>query len=189
MVFVTDFADLGLLLPLVVLVGLGLAAGGLRREALAWAAAIAATLVAILVLKRAVLGAPPLARLLGQPSGHTAAGIVAYAGLAVLAAGNARARRLLALPAALACWIVFGGSRLALGVHAPRDVVVGGAVGTLGVLALVARAGAPSPRPRARALVVAACAGVLAVTVFHGQRLHAERHLRAIAAELRAAPP
>ena len=75
--FLTDFADLGVLLPLTALVALSLALVGMRREALAWTLAVTGTFGAMLVLKLmvfVVLGSGSI-RGLGNPSGHTAAGI------------------------------------------------------------------------------------------------------------------
>src|SRR5829696_3108384 len=87
--FLTDFADLGLVLPLAALVALALAAVGWRREALAWSVTVAGTLAAMLALKLAFLAHPGLhGAAMRSPSGHTAAGVVVYAGLLALLAGR-----------------------------------------------------------------------------------------------------
>ncbi len=66
------------------------------------------------------------------PSGHTVAATVVYGGLGVLvSAGRQRTRLLLALGAVL----LIGLSQLVLGVHYPRDVIAGVAVG-VGILAV-----------------------------------------------------
>src|SRR4051794_32189680 len=98
MLFFTDFADLGLVLPLAVLVALSLAAVRWRREALAWSVAVAGTLAAMLALKLAVFAYPGhLAGAVRNPSGHTAAGIVVYAGLLALFGGRSATRARIAL--------------------------------------------------------------------------------------------
>src|SRR4051812_50120493 len=88
--FLSDFADLGLVLPLAGLVALTLAALGRRREALAWCLAIPGTLGAMAVLKVlvfVVIGPQAWAGL-GNPSGHAASATVAYGGVAALVGGG-----------------------------------------------------------------------------------------------------
>ncbi len=188
MLFLTDFADLGLVLPLAALVALSLAAVGWRREALAWSAAVAGTLAAMLALKLLVLALPGhLGAGMRSPSGHTAAGTVLYAGLLALLAGRRPgARAGIALLAGVAMALLFGATRLAVGRHTLPEVLVGGAVGLAGALASAWLAGPRRPGARAPGLAVVAAVALLAVVALHGQRLHAEPKLRAIAAEIRS---
>lgn len=191
MLFVTDFADLGLVLPLAVLVALSLVLVGLRREAFAWSAAVAGTLAAMLGLKVLffAFADPRGAGVdgLGNPSGHTAAGVVVYAGLLALLCQRFAPRVPVALLAGAAFGLLFGATRVALRVHSLPDVLVGGAVGMAGALALAALAGPRRPRdaPAAGHAVVAAVA-LAAVLALHGHRLHAEAALRSVAEEVRS---
>ncbi|MCW3475589.1 hypothetical protein OL599_13475, partial [Rhodovastum sp. RN2-1] len=108
MLFVTDFADQAVVLPLAVAIALSLWLAGWGRGALAWCAAIAATFAAVGALKLAVFafGAPPVLPDLRSPSGHTAAAALVYGGLAALLAAQARWRaRTLAIAALCAATI------------------------------------------------------------------------------------
>lgn len=187
MLFLTDFADLGLLLPLAAMVALALAAVGRRRHALAWSLAVAGTLSAMLLLKVLffAFAGPAAAGGLGNPSGHTAAGAVVYAGLLALLGERFAPRVPIALLAGAAFALLFGTTRLALGVHTLPDVLVGAAVGVAGALALAKLAGPrrPDDAPARRSAVVAAVA-LVGVLALHGHRLHAEAAIRSIAAEV-----
>src|SRR5690349_6598775 len=103
MLFLSDFADLGLVLPLAVLVALTLAALGRGREALAWCLAVGGTLGSMAVLKvlTFLVVGPQAWAGLGNPSGHTASGTVVYGGLAALVAGRLALRLPIALMSGL----------------------------------------------------------------------------------------
>jgi hypothetical protein len=192
MLFLTDFADLGLVLPLAGMVALALAAVGRRRQALAWSLAVAGTLGAMLLLKVGVftLAGPNGVRGLGNPSGHTAAGVVVYAGLLALIGERFAPRVPVALVSGAALALVFGYTRWALRYHSVPDVLVGGAVGLAGALALAVLAGPRRPpgglRSSASGSAVVAAAALLAVLAFHGHRLQAETKLRWVAEEIRS---
>jgi hypothetical protein len=82
------------------------------------------------------------------------------------------------LVAAVGAAFLIGASRLMLGVHSLPEVVLGGAVGLAGAIALARLAG-PPPRPfRARWI---AAVVVLVLVIFHGQRLPAEARIGGIA--------
>jgi membrane-associated phospholipid phosphatase len=189
--FVTDFADLGLLLPLVALVALSLAAVGRKAQAAVWLLTVTGTFGMMLVLKVlafVILGsdeAPACLLCLSNPSGHTAAGSVVYGGLLVLLGERLASRRSLALLAGAGFGFIFGISRVTLGMHSVADVLVGGAVGLIGALALAWLAGRRRPEAPATGLALVAAVAVFGVLAFHGNRLGAEEALRAIAAELR----
>jgi membrane-associated phospholipid phosphatase len=123
---------------------------------------------------------------LRSPSGHTAAGTVVYAGLLTFVGGRLAARAGIALSAGVVMASLFGFTRLMVGRHTLADVLVGGAVGLAGVLALARLAGPRRPGARAPRLAVVAAVALLAVVALHGHRLHAEPKLRAIAAEIRS---
>jgi membrane-associated phospholipid phosphatase len=186
--FLTDFADLGLLLPLAGLIALSLAAVGRRREALAWSLAITGTFATMLLLK--VLAflcvGSDAENGLGNPSGHTAAGVVVYAGLLTLVGERLAPRVPIALLAGAGFGLLFGVTRLLLKVHSLADVLVGGAVGLAGVLILARLAGPRRPNAPTSGLVIVATVALFGVLAFHGHRLHAEAELQLIAAEIRS---
>ncbi len=174
MVFVTDFADQAVVLPLAAMVALVLGVMGWWRGLLAWAVAVAGTLGIMLALKLGALAFaadfewPP-----ASPSGHVASACVVYGGLAVLLLRGAIPMPLLALiPAAIAA--AMGYSRIELHAHDVAEVIVGALVGVAGVAALAAMAG---PRPRVvgwPVLGAAACT----MLAFHGMHLPAEAAIR-----------
>ena len=186
MLFLSDFADLGLVLPLAALVALALAMLGRRRDSLAWCLAVGGTLGAMAVLKVLVFVAigPQGWAGLGNPSGHAASATIAYGGLAALVAGRLAPRLPLGLLAGLASGLLVGFTRIELRVHSLADVLVGVAVGLAGLLALDRRAG---PAPHRAGLPALAAVALAAMLAFHGQRLLAEPELRAIAAHLQPA--
>src|ERR1700735_5226432 len=86
MTFLTDFADQGVVLPVVLAVGLVLALYGQWRAALMWLAVIGGTFAAVLVLKFGFIGCGTVfdRYALHSPSGHTTAAAVVAGGLAGL---------------------------------------------------------------------------------------------------------
>ena len=175
MVFVSDFADQAVVLPLAAIVAIVLGAMGWWRGLFAWLAAVSGTFAVMLALKLLGLalasdlswGAP------ASPSGHTAAACVVYGGLAVLLLRGMVPRVLLvAIPAAIV--LAMGYIRVALLAHDLAEVAVGGIVGGIGVVVLAIAAG---PRPRVIGWPVfgaAACTMLL----FHGLHLPAEAAIR-----------
>ncbi len=175
MLFVSDFADQAVMLPLalVVLVGLGIL--GWWRGAFAWMAAVGGTFAVIVVLKAGFFS---LAGTFGSdyalsPSGHVASACVVYGGLAVLLLRGSVPRVLLAaIPVAVV--LVIGASRLALGVHTLPEVVIGAMVGAAGLVALAATMG---ERPAVAGWAVTALGGVT-VLALHGLHLPAEQAIQ-----------
>jgi len=184
--FLTDFGDQAVVLPLAATVAVMLLLLGWWRGAIGWILAVPGTFAIVLSLKiifyacHAVL--PDLGIL--SPSGHTASATVVYGSLLGLlgerAAHGDRAMRhllLMALAAVLLA-VLFGFSRVDLGVHTIPDVLVGGAVGICGAILFVTLAGPPPPHFRRLALAGA----VLVVAVlFHGRELHAEETIQRMA--------
>lgn len=176
--FVTAFADEALLLPLAACVVLGFATSGWRRGALGWGTAVAATLLVMLVLKLAFI---PCGHLLlaglRSPSGHTAASAAVYGSLIGIWIRNRGGSALWTIPAALLFAFVIGGSRLALHVHSPIEVVIGGIIGLAGATSAVVLAGPPPAGFRFRSIVLAM---LVVIVIFHGLRLPAEAEIRKI---------
>jgi membrane-associated phospholipid phosphatase len=168
MMFLTDFADQAVVLPIVAAVAIVLAAQGWRRGALAWLGVIGVTFGIVLILKLGFLACGPVFGPWGlrSPSGHTAAASVVAGGLVVALAGRHWAVLLVAVAAALA----IGTSRLELGFHSLPEVAAGAAIGLMGAVALSHLAGRP---PRTRPVSLLAVAGVVAV-LLHGMHLPAE---------------
>ena len=189
MLFLTDFADPGLILHLAGLVALSLAAVGRRRQAFAWSLAVGGTLAAMLVLKVSsfALSVPTAGVGLGNPSGHTAAGVIVYAGLLTLLAERFAPRLPVALLSGVAFGALFGLTRLEVGGHTLPEVLVGGAVGLAGVLALARLAGPRRPDAPGSGHAVVAVTALLAVLAFHGNRLHADAELGRVVTEFRSA--
>jgi membrane-associated phospholipid phosphatase len=168
MLFLTDFADQAVVLPVVVAVAIVLAALGWRRGALAWLLAISVTFGVMLLLKLGFVACSPVFGpwALRSPSGHTAAAAVVAGGLVAVLGGTLRAVLLAALLAAL----TIGLSRLELGEHSLPEVAAGAMVGLLGAMGLARLAGKP---PRARPVPLLAVA-VLIAMLLHGRHLPAE---------------
>ncbi|MDE2583700.1 MAG: phosphatase PAP2 family protein [Rhodospirillales bacterium] len=170
MMFLTDFADQAVVLPLVFTLALVLAVQRWPRAALALLAATGGTVGLVVVLKLFTIACGP--PLLHSPSGHTATAAVVSGGIAVLAGAGAGGAMLVALAGAT----VIGVSRVALGMHSWAEALLGGAIGVAGALVLARLAGPRPPRLRLRWLAVAV---VVVTSVFHGLRLPAEAHIRA----------
>jgi membrane-associated phospholipid phosphatase len=179
--FLTDFVDQAVLLPLAFAVALVLAATGWRRAAGMWALMIVIGFGAMLLAKLFALCVPlPLA--IRSPSGHTAGAAMVYGGLAALLPIALRARLLIAVLVAL----VIGVSRLALGMHTPAEVILGGLLGVAAV-AVFCRLIGPPPAGLSvwRGLALALLIGV----AFHGRHLAAETSIRAAAYRLAVCVP
>jgi len=179
--FVTDLGDQAVIVPLAVAMGVVLLLAGWWRGALAWGMAVSATLFAVLVAKMGTIACqglmPPVGLL--SPSGHTASAAVIYGGmLALVLSGHAR-HGVAGWTAPAACGLAFavpvGFTRLALAVHTMADVLAGGLIGTVGVVALSRLAG---PHPPLRRGWIGIAATVLAVLVlFHGRHVYAEMQI------------
>ena len=168
MMFLTDFADQAVVLPIVAAVAIVLAALGWRRGALAWLGVTGLTFGVILLLKLSFLACGPVFGpwALHSPSGHTAAASVVAGGLVAILAGS----RLAVLLAAGLAAIAIGMSRLELGYHSLPEVAIGAVAGVGGAVLLAHLAGRP-PRPRPVPLLAVA---VVVAVLLHGMHLPAE---------------
>src|SRR5271165_5092067 len=178
----TDFADQAVVLPLIAAVALVFGVLGWRRGALAWLGAVGLSFAAVLLLKLVFATCGPAFDLvsLRSPSGHTAAAAVIAGGIAVALGWGRGAVMAVAGLAAL----LIGVTRIALGLHTPAEVVLGGALGMLGVLGFALLAGRP-PALRLRWLFATV---VVVALLLHGQHLNAETRIRAAALVLAFCP-
>lgn len=178
MIFLTDFADQSVLLPLCVLMAGGLVLLGWKRGAFAWVVTACVTLGVLVALKVVLLACGWLwtGGMVQSPSGHTASSTLVYGSLGALAVRHRWPEiPALAFAPALVVALLIGASRLVLGVHTPTEVVIGALIGLAGVGFLLWLAGEPPARLRFRRLLLA---GVVIAIVLHGERLKAEQVLR-----------
>jgi membrane-associated phospholipid phosphatase len=170
--YLTDFADLAVILPLVAAVAAALALQGWRRGAVTWLIVVAATFGTMLALKLIFLSCTPVFDALDihSPSGHVAAATVVTGGLAAMLTR----RRSSILPAALLAALAIGVSRLVLGVHTLPEVIVGALIGLVGAVVLL-RFTSPPPRLRITPLLAVI---VLVAVLFHGLHMPAEAAIR-----------
>ncbi|KAA2212488.1 phosphatase PAP2 family protein [Teichococcus oryzae] len=181
MQFLSDLADLAVILPAFLALSLTLLASGWRRGAVSWTLVVGGTLGVVFLAQLAARLMPdgPGGGGAGSPSGHVASAAILYGGLAVLL----MRRRLLALVLALACAAAMATSQLVLHVHSLPAVLAGGALGLAGVVALARLApAAPVPPGGLRMVLPAVLASV--VLPMHGTRLTAEGLILRIASEL-----
>lgn len=177
--FVTNFADQAVMLPLVLAVTGALVLQGWQRGAIIWFCVTCATFAVVLALKLVCLACAGGDGLwaLQSPSGHVAAATVVAGGLAAMLTR----RRLSVVCVAVLAAVAIGVSRFVLGTHSLPEVAVGAGVGLAGAMALIVLAGPPPPLKPVKLLAVV----VIVVTVFHGLHLPAEAAIRHTA--LRAA--
>ena len=182
--YLTDFADQAVVLPLAAAISITLLLLRWWRGAIGWILAVPATLAIVLSLKIIFYACHAELPDLGirSPSGHTASATVVYGGLLALFGKHGishRARHLLLIAlAALLLALLFGYSRVDLGVHTVPDVLVGGAVGIVGALLFVVLAGQP-PEGFRRGLLGAVA--LLVALLCHGRELHAEEIIQRMA--------
>src|ERR1043166_4884615 len=90
MIFLTDFADQAVVLPVVLVVALLLAATGWWRGAVVWLGVVGGTFGVVLFLKLVFMSCQPvfIPWELRSPSGHTAAAAVVAGGVRALIGGR-----------------------------------------------------------------------------------------------------
>jgi undecaprenyl-diphosphatase len=121
---------------------------GRRADALAFAAALAAAVLATLAAKLTIYTCEPTTPWLGveSPSGHASFAAAFYGCLALLAAAGRPLSRRLAIYAATILFVaLIGASRIATEAHTPSDVIVGAGFGALSVLLFQILRGPPRP--------------------------------------------
>ena len=138
----TDFADLAVVLPVALCVGLWLAVSGWADGARYWLVAFGAVLAVTALLKLGFLGCAPADSPVSSPSGHTASASFVYGGIATLALrAGWRSSAVLGIAAA----VLVGVSRVAVHAHSGAEAILGGAVG-VAALVLFAWRAVPVPR-------------------------------------------
>ncbi len=173
--FFTDFADQAVILPMILAVAITLALQGWVRGALAWLAAIAATLLAVLLLKLAFLSCQPVFGPwhVGSPSGHAAAATVVAGGLASLLTRH----RIWIFAAAVVAAVGIGWSRLLLHAHTVPEVLIGAAIGLAGAALLTWLTRATTAPPVLRPIPLI-CVVAAVTMLFHGLHAPAEAAIR-----------
>ena len=173
---ITDLGDLAVILPLAALVAAASFAAGWHRGAAAWCIVFPSLCLAMLLLKILTFSHLGLFGQVGlrSPSGHTAVSILAYGGLFALSTRLSPGRILL-IGAGVGA--IIGATRVALGYHTIPDVLVGGGVGLLGLVALTRIAGACPPAARNVPRLVLLLLAVGAYTMI-GMHLAAEGYIR-----------
>ena len=179
--FLTDFADPAVMVPMVLVLAAVLWLSGWRRGAVAWCSVVPLTLLAVVIAKLMVFhfGSPAWLPDLLSPSGHTASAALVYGGLMVILLPYMGPWRRVLLVAAPMTAII-GFTRLVLAMHTLDDVIVGAIMGLVGSISLARMAG---HRPVHLSLWPAAGTVVAVVILFHGIRLPAEMWLHAAARE------
>lgn len=182
MIYLTDFADGAVLLPVIAVVAALIALLGWWRGALAWLLSASLSLMAVLTLKVIFLVFGPLLGVstLISPSGHTAAAALMAGGLAALMGS----RRDVVLTFSGVGAALIGTSRVALLMHSLSDVLMGGSLGLAGALIFSRVAGRPPPPRRRLGWVFTAVIGISLLQ--HGHHLNTEPRIRAVAVELQS---
>jgi membrane-associated phospholipid phosphatase len=180
-IFITDFGDTAVTVPLAALMALFLVAAREPRLAIGWCVAIVACAGAIGAMKLALadcahpLGGPGLS----SPSGHTAMGTAVYGGFAAVAGAHLAHRSRAVLIGGAAALI--GGIALSRAIlaHSVIEVAVGLAVGSAALAAILAYVARHRPRPLPLGRL--ALAVLLVALLFHGARWPAERAIHRLA--------
>jgi membrane-associated phospholipid phosphatase len=176
-IFLTDFADEAVVLPVALVIARVLGLTGWARGTVVWLIAVAGTLATMLLLKILfdACGPAQFGGVVNSPSGHTAAAAILYGGLLGLLVRRSGGGMALALLPAPVVVVVIGVSRIELGAHTLPEVVIGAAVGLAGVLGVLLLAGPPPRRVWPSRLLGPA---LFTVVLLHGYHLRAEEQIR-----------
>jgi membrane-associated phospholipid phosphatase len=175
---ITDFGDLGVLLPLAAAVALWFLA---RRSVAAftwWLAAVALCAGGTALLKVYFFACHgPYA--LTSPSGHSSFSALIYGALAVIVAAAVSAdwQRFVIIAAAAGLVAAIAASRHSFAAHGPLEIVCGLAVGLVSLGVFVRGYSYARPAASLRPLLVAV---VVLVVALHGHELRAEEFLQAV---------
>jgi membrane-associated phospholipid phosphatase len=186
-VWITDFGDTAVLLPVTVVVLIVLSWRGARQAARVWLGAIVLCVFAVTVLKIVCRTCAPhlSAWSVNSPSGHTAFSVVVYGALTVMFALGAStpAKRVAIAGAGAGSIVAIAATRLLLGFHTISEVAIGAAAGAVALAWFGWRyRGAPAA---GATLMPIAIGTLLAALLAHGHRLPAETFLIELVANLR----
>jgi len=184
LIALTNFGDLAVLLPVMLVVLLWLIRARRKRDALRWVVAVGICMSGTALLKVAFFVCPPIDTL-RSPSGHTASSALVYGGLALFVAEKAKGwRRTATILAAVALVGAIAVSRILLNSHTEIETVLGLSIG-LTALAVLAVRYLPNRGAdlQLRTLMLAAA---LTVALFHGRQLRAEGLFQAMGIELQS---
>ena len=175
---VTNFGDLAVLLPMMVVMTLWLIALGRPLTVVWWFVALAFCISVTAILKVSFFVCPPLSDL-HSPSGHTSLSTVVYGSLTLAVAANFIGWRRVAITSAGAVFIVgIGISRILLQAHSIDEVVAGSVIGAAALALFGPQFWRHRPADlQMRPLVVVS---VLLAVMLNGQNLRAEDTLHAI---------
>ena len=182
MIFLTNFGDLAVLLPLSATMLIWLLGLRPRSRAIWWVVAFGLCVGLTALLKIYLYACHPFAGL-QSPSGHTSLSTLVYGAIAFVVAAEATGwHRVIVLGSGIS---IVGGiaiSRIVLGAHSPLEVILGAVMGSV-ALVLFAREylGRKPSRLSLRPLLLAL---VLLAGLLHGQAVHAEAILREIGSYL-----
>lgn len=185
-VFLTDFADAGVMAPVALSVALTLLVFRQPRAALVWLLMTGSVWALMLALKFSFYLCANLScalvpeRLhLVSPSGHVAASAAIYGGLLGISLRSAGRSVLASCLAAIGIAMLVGLTRIVLDDHSLPEVIVGGCVGVAGAV-LFARSAGLWLTGRRRAVLIGVVA--LSATIFHGTHMGWELQLRSASA-------
>lgn len=193
LVFLTDFGDQAVVLPLTALVTLVLLAQQRWRAAFAWLSAISSVLATILVLKVVFYACGWLLPVFGpdklslqSPSGHTASATVLYGGIVALLSAQFNSDRFWiayrpAIVTAVVVAVIIGGTRILLGTHSASEVGLAACVGLIGLIAFARLLGQGAARPLHLPVLSAA---VIVLVLSHGRHLPAESVIQSTGVDL-----
>lgn len=183
--FDTNFGDLAVLLPLVVVLGLWLLVVRKQASALWWAGAVGFCVGCTAVLKM-YFYVCPLSTDLHSPSGHTSLSTLVYGALTLTVAAEVEGwQRGLAVAAGAIFVASIAISRILVQAHSLTEVCVGLLIGGAS-LWLFARAYTRSP-PTLRHVGTLAVVCVALMVLLNGQELRAEDFLHNLAVYLNIA--
>ncbi len=185
--FITAFGNLGVILPVAVMVALVVAAAGDWRSSFLWALAVSVSLGLILVAKLYFIPCGDVLPVLGihSPSGHSASAAAVYGGAAVLVARMTASRRttvFLVLIATTILVLAVAVSRVVIGVHTIPEVILGSAIGLAAPTILATAARGPSRKVALRPWML--ILPLLPIVLLRGIDLHAEEVIDTVAYRL-----
>jgi membrane-associated phospholipid phosphatase len=177
-IFLSDFADQAVIIPLSLVMAVTLWLLGWRRGCYGWLLSVGTTLSCIVASKLffyLIRSFTDFGVNLLSPSSHAAAGALVYGSLfaLVLRGGRAGVRTAIVTSCCFA-WF-FGFTRIELGVHTRSEVAFGSLIGILGAIMFVKIAGkVPHTLNRIRL----AAAAVLIILLVYGHTLKGEGPIR-----------